>query len=604
MKTTTLSVFFCKRFFLLLLIFFTMTSAWGSGGGGTQASKEKKESALPPKLDHLCQEFEKALKIDNDPAAFDSLATSAIHFAESSFQQENILLTYLRVLKVIDKGDYRKINFKDLIEKTEELAFKQDPYAGFSTWLTLSNSASRMEYANMAKKYALKAFSDASAEKSAIKKVKAFLALGKSNQLEKDYLSSYQNFLHANNEVEMIHDHHEYTELKKACFKHLFHLFDDLSDFEEAASYNQKQIQLILEEKPLDSLELMWAKLDFIGIAIRDKKYAGLKEKFEEILHYADQIHHQKLHDYSLTYYRTLLIDSKDSEGFNYLYQIKYPDELEKLKSTDPIFFYKINAHISEYQGDFDQALAYYKLAEALIEKKKDHYIKSNFFRRYGQFLLLNKMDDDALAAFYRSFEEAKIISYEDYMREASFYIDSLSYVKGNMSEAYKYAKINNDLVNKKSEMAKDDEFNRMKIRNEKKRIEFLQAQEEMAQKKQFDLQYWFIGALISFLLMIFVIASQMKVSLWVVKGTGFIGVLMVFEFIILILDHKIHHMTHGAPLWIFIIKVLILFVLFPLHHLVEKAVIKYMLEKKLVLKPQKGSLKKVLHAIWPWMKE
>jgi len=432
----------------------------------------------------------------------------------------------------------------------------------------------------------------------------AHLALGNSLLLKDQFIESYQDFLHAQYLIELLNDKNEKRKLKKLCYNHLFQFFDKLQDFEKARNYKSDQILQILDEDKTDSLELMWAKLDLIGISIRDNNFKDLHLQLEEILDYADHIHHEKLHDYTLSHYRTFLLDTNDSEGYYKLYHEKFPDELKKMEISNPLSFYIIKAHIAEYKKDHKGARLYYEKAEKIIMEDKSYAYKSNFFRRFGQFHLKNNNTEEALNAFHKSYALASKHPYLEYMIETTAYIDTLSYAAGNIEDAYKYAKIHHDLLKSQSEVAKGEAFMIMNLKNESKRMELIQQQEAETKKKKFDLQYLFITALISFLLVLFVVASQMKVPIWVIKGSGFLGILMLFEFVILILDHEIHHMTHGAPFWIFIIKVIILFVLFPLHHLVEKAVINYMLDKKLVVKPVKGSLKKVLHAIWPWMKE
>lgn len=601
MKTT--SIF--KNGMIFLCIFSCLAFcpyAWGS-----DEDSEKKQSntyQMPPEIEGLCVQFEDAIHVQNDLNAFDSLASLAILKAEGSFNHDVILQTKLRILESIEYGDYKELDFKEMVIKVEDLTLKKDNSSNFNTWLTITKAASRMFNPEIANKFALKCFSEATLGKSIADKVEAYLAMGKSLRLNGQYLESYQNYLHAKTQVEMVEPQKYRTELKKSCYNHLFWFFDELRDFDEATDYKYKHILLIMEEEPVDSMELMWAKLDMIKISIRAKKFKELTTKFDELLGYAERVHHKKLHDYTMSIYRTFLIETNDSEGFYKLYFEKYPEELADMKWDDPVSYFRINAHIAEYQQDFKLAQSYYQ--EAMNHQmNSDNYIyKSNLFRRYGQFLLKNEKNEEALAAFQLSFDEASKYPYLDFMVEASYYIDSLSLKSGDIDVAYQYSKIHNELLKKQSERAEDDEFMLMNLRNEQKRMELLQEQEAIKQKKQHDLQYLLITALICFLMIIFVVASQMKVPLWVVKGSGFVGILMIFEFIILILDYEIHHLTHGAPFWIFVIKVMILFVLFPLHHLVEKAVIKYMLEKKMVLKPQKGSLKNILHTIWPWMKE
>jgi hypothetical protein len=108
---------------------------------------------------------------------------------------------------------------------------------------------------------------------------------------------------------------------------------------------------------------------------------------------------------------------------------------------------------------------------------------------------------------------------------------------------------------------------------------------EEAAKKateRKHDIQYRFIilGAI---LLLIGLLAiGFFHPPNWLVKGLTFVSFIFIFEFIILILDSKLHHWFHGAPLPILGVKVLIACLLVPLHHLVEKKVIHFLQSKKL----------------------
>jgi len=62
----------------------------------------------------------------------------------------------------------------------------------------------------------------------------------------------------------------------------------------------------------------------------------------------------------------------------------------------------------------------------------------------------------------------------------------------------------------------------------------------------------------------------------------GFVSFIFLFEFIILLLDSKLHHWFHGAPLPILAVKVLIACALVPLHHVIEHRVIHFLQSKKL----------------------
>jgi hypothetical protein len=68
----------------------------------------------------------------------------------------------------------------------------------------------------------------------------------------------------------------------------------------------------------------------------------------------------------------------------------------------------------------------------------------------------------------------------------------------------------------------------------------------------------------------------------WLIRGLTFVSFIFIFEFIILLLDSRIHHWAHGAPLPVLGIKVLIACLLVPLHHITEKKVTHFLQSKKL----------------------
>ncbi len=193
-------------------------------------------------------------------------------------------------------------------------------------------------------------------------------------------------------------------------------------------------------------------------------------------------------------------------------------------------------------------------------------------------------------------------IADEEYAEEtgAAYLSDLFS---GNYEDAYKYANINKKLIQKENSLGREKEFLRIEIDNESKQMALIQEKKENDTKRKYNLQYFILTIVIILFFLLLIILSSLKVPEWLIHALGFLSILMIFEFVILILDHKIHHLTHGAPLWIFIFKILILVVLFPLHHIVEKWIIKYMTTNQILKKPNPKSFKDMAHKMWPWMK-
>jgi hypothetical protein len=63
----------------------------------------------------------------------------------------------------------------------------------------------------------------------------------------------------------------------------------------------------------------------------------------------------------------------------------------------------------------------------------------------------------------------------------------------------------------------------------------------------------------------------------------GFFSFIFLFEFIVLIADHKILEITHGEPWKILLIKIFLIALLLPFHEWLEKKVIEYLLAHKLI---------------------
>jgi hypothetical protein len=82
------------------------------------------------------------------------------------------------------------------------------------------------------------------------------------------------------------------------------------------------------------------------------------------------------------------------------------------------------------------------------------------------------------------------------------------------------------------------------------------------------------------------------RVSTTVIRILGFFSFILLFEFIVLIADNYIHAVTHGEPWKVLTIKIGLAAILVPLHHLLEKKAIKYLMRRQItgavLSKPEK----------------
>jgi hypothetical protein len=89
------------------------------------------------------------------------------------------------------------------------------------------------------------------------------------------------------------------------------------------------------------------------------------------------------------------------------------------------------------------------------------------------------------------------------------------------------------------------------------------------------------IGILTVFVILIML--GSLKVPEWIIRMLGFFSFIFLFEFIILLADQQIHEITHGEPWKVLLIKIFLIAILLPLHHGIEKRVIAYLLNHRLL---------------------
>ena len=81
--------------------------------------------------------------------------------------------------------------------------------------------------------------------------------------------------------------------------------------------------------------------------------------------------------------------------------------------------------------------------------------------------------------------------------------------------------------------------------------------------------------------MLILLISVRFKVPIWFIRVVGYMGVIFIFEFSILRIDSVVHEITHHTPWKIFAIKVTLISILLPLHHIVEKQLIKFLITRR-----------------------
>jgi membrane-bound ClpP family serine protease len=131
--------------------------------------------------------------------------------------------------------------------------------------------------------------------------------------------------------------------------------------------------------------------------------------------------------------------------------------------------------------------------------------------------------------------------------------------------------------------MSQEAELQNLQVKSDNERQERLAREEEKRVERRHNVQYmgFTIGLVVLFIVL--VMLGWFAVSAGVIRALGFLSFIFLFEFIILLADKSIAHLTHEEPWKVLGIKIALAAILVPLHHWLEHKVIHYLSHRKRV---------------------
>jgi len=442
--------------------------------------------------------------------------------------------------------------------------------------LTLDNLPEALKYAQLATSTALNTDNDSC-------KIYSLIQMGKSYLESKELLLSFKYFSNALD----VAGKRDYKGLQSLIYQNIGKLYEQLNRTEDAKQYYFKSLAI---NKAIDN---------YRGI-VNDKLYLGglydydIGEKYiTEGLVMAQKYNYWQAITMAQNYLFSLYIVNGD-----------YQKALDYFYKTEAIYtrynnlgaYYKnwIIGEIYFYGGQIDSAFAYFENAKLGIDNNYDSKVQKSFYLEYAQ-LLEQRGNLNASVQSYLKADALCNITHDIAATISSK--DALQKLYGKMGDfknAYIYTTALNNYKDTLANLTKGRDLAIMEIDNENKRIAEIKAKEESNRRTRHNLQYMGITMAIIVFFVLLIISGMFKVSTRAIEILGFFTFIFFFEFIILIADNKIHHLTHGEPLKIWIIKIVLISLLLPLHHYIEEEAIHYLTSKKILKMKERLSLKKL----------
>jgi len=257
--------------------------------------------------------------------------------------------------------------------------------------------------------------------------------------------------------------------------------------------------------------------------------------------------------------------------------------------------------HHNNHRTKVDKTI-YMRRAEKVIENNpKSIYYKANFYNRLGEFKTRNKDSRAAKRAFLKSYALSQEVNFTPNLKNVVKALHQIYLDEKDYKNAYKYGQ---EISSLEMQTTKNEDKETLTKSNliaqaEQKEIAVKQATLRQQQKTHRDL--WIIALILLVLFIAAIFISSTSVSSTVIGMVSFFIILFLFQFVSIVVDMQIHHFVKKSYLIIFLIKIVVISLIYPIHKIIELYITKLLLNKKLVKKPNTGKLNKLIQQIYPF---
>ncbi|HEX8316548.1 MAG TPA: hypothetical protein VF609_16215, partial [Flavisolibacter sp.] len=236
-----------------------------------------------------------------------------------------------------------------------------------------------------------------------------------------------------------------------------------------------------------------------------------------------------------------------------------------------------------------DSARAYFARAAPKYELKSSPSNRLAFYTQYGD--MYNEAGElpKAIEYYTKANLLADTIDNLEWQQETAKELDSLYAKAGDFKQSRLYGSLYHLYKDSLQKLGEQKDLMQAELADEQQRQERIRKEELAALERKHTVQYTGISIGIGIIFLLLVAMGIFRVSETTIKVMGFFSFILFFEFIILLADTKIHHWTHGEPLPILAIKIILIAALLPLHHWLEHKVVHYLTSRRLIIPERKS---------------
>jgi tetratricopeptide (TPR) repeat protein len=404
------------------------------------------------------------------------------------------------------------------------------------------------------------------------------LGYGRTQLAAGEKLDAFKTFLYAQ-ELADKSKHPNKDWMQILSYNSLAGFYESIEDYDRAIDYQYKSLDYA---KKNNNVSDIFGTLNNIGATYTAaKKYDAAKNIYGQVIHLADSLKRPDNKIQGQIGFVNTLISGPDSKE-----SLKYLETHTEIKAL----FERLHM---EYQLDFgmgqvytilkkqDSARYYFNKSVPVLEKLSSVASLPAIYLTYSKFLYESGEYNRAINYLVKAKTINDSTGNKDSNKDYYEMLDSCYQKTGDYKQAFYYKDLFTKAKATLEEKSKQKDVLALEIDAETRRKERLEKEEEEAVRQRHNWQY--MGIVLGIITMFIILSSLglFRVSPKWIRVLGFISFIFLFEFIILLADKWIHHITHGEPLYILAIKVVLIAILLPLHHFLEHKLIHYITTRR-----------------------
>lgn len=429
--------------------------------------------------------------------------------------------------------------------------------------------------------YTSQAFAIASVLQDDTLQVDSYNTFGDIYQRKKEQLLALRNYLNALRIAEVVKNH----TCLRSCYSNLSSFYAGIKEYDRAIDYAQKATDELLQGNQESTAYQRVTDLYGMGyLYVQKKNFEMSVYYFEASIRLADSLHYEPL---KMPGYNGLLgqyIEANQPEKalafFNSRTDLKKYINNFGLGHTIDLAYGVIYTKL----GKYDSAKYYFAKAQPGYETKTSPALSISFYTRYGD--LFNQAGDlpKAIVNYTKAKMIADAIKNLDWQKETAKQLDTMYAKAGDFKQSRWYGNLYHTYKDSLQKLGEQKDLLQAELADEQQREDRLSKEAAAALERKHTVQYTGISIAIATIFVLLVAMGLFRVSETMIRVMGFFSFILLFEFITLLADTKIHHWTHGEPLPILGIKIILIAAMLPLHHWLEHRVVTYLASRRLII--------------------